>query len=279
MTIVAACLFAAGAYAQGGLPATVIEVTLDVEVQTIRTGPYARFAQKFFGVMAPLSDKRIATVSGASLDYSVHGQPAAAQPSAFGQPAGMQVVSHTKNLTEFVKVPIDRRDFTERPLEEAAREAAATIFALRKHRIELITGNAGENVFGAGLPAALAELDRLEEEYLSLFMGKQTRQTFRHTFAVTPEKGEATHVVCRFSPTDGVLSADDLSGSPILLEMKADAPPVAPAPAKQPKGAPAPVWKDFPAQVSCRLLEGMNQLAAARIPVNQMGYSLQIPAN
>ena len=88
-----------------------------------------------------------------------------------------------------------------------AQDAANAIFSLRRHRIDLVTGEAGENVFGAGLKAALEEIDRLEQEYLSLFLGKQFRQRIVREFSVVPSKDEPATVVCRFSDTAGLLSA------------------------------------------------------------------------
>ena len=64
------------------------------------------------------------------------------------------------------RLQADKNDMAVLALEDAAREAANTIFSLRRHRIELITGEAGENVFGEGLKAALAEIERLEQSYL-----------------------------------------------------------------------------------------------------------------
>lgn len=69
-----------------------------------------------------------------------------------------------------------------------AQDAANAIFSLRRHRIDLVTGEAGENVFGAGLKAALEEIDRLEQEYLSLFLGKQFRQRIVREFSVVPSR-------------------------------------------------------------------------------------------
>ena len=43
------------------LPRTTLKVTVEVEKESIRKGPYARYAQKFLGVMAPLADKDIYT--------------------------------------------------------------------------------------------------------------------------------------------------------------------------------------------------------------------------
>ena len=84
-------------------------------------------------------------------------------------------------------------------LEDAAREAANTIFSLRRHRIELITGEAGENVFGEGLKAALAEIERLEQSYLELFLGKRVVTTETRRYVVYPQSDKKQYIVCRFS--------------------------------------------------------------------------------
>ena len=59
------------------------------------------------------------------------------------------------------------------PGGEPAAQAAQSIFTIRKKRMDLITGDAGENVFGAGLKDALEALDAREQAYLELFLGKK----------------------------------------------------------------------------------------------------------
>lgn len=49
------------------LPRTTLKVTVEVEKESIRKGPYARYAQKFLGVMAPLADKDIYTITGGKI--------------------------------------------------------------------------------------------------------------------------------------------------------------------------------------------------------------------
>lgn len=129
-------------------------------------------------------------------------------------PDRCETVSYLDSDTSFVKVSVDRLSLVEKSPEAMAQDAANAIFSLRRHRIDLVTGEAGENVFGAGLKAALEEIDRLEQEYLSLFLGKQFRQRIVREFSVVPSKDEPTTVVCRFSNTAGLLPADDLSAGP-----------------------------------------------------------------
>ena len=150
-------------------PRTVLAVDVTAERDVTLSGPYARYAQKFLGVRAPLTDKISWAVTGASVALldpkACLDAPAPAQPSR-------TVMSHATSEDEFSRLQADKNDMTVLALEDAAREAANTIFSLRRHRIELITGEAGENVFGEGLKAALAEIERLEQSYLELFLGK-----------------------------------------------------------------------------------------------------------
>ena len=240
------------------LPRSVVRVQVVAERESVRVGPYARFAQKLLGVMAPLADKDIYTIQSATLCAAQEADPAevyaldnpdksplriydvtpegCVAASAAGQkplppawdcagplrgpvPDRCEAVSYLDSDTSFVKVSVDRLSLVEKSPESMAQDAANAIFSLRRHRIDLVTGEAGENVFGAGLKAALEEIDRLEQEYLSLFLGKQFRQRIVREFSVVPSKDEPATVVCRFSDTAGLLSADDLSGRPVLLEL------------------------------------------------------------
>ena len=155
-------------------PRTVLAVDVTAERDVTLSGPYARYAQKFLGVRAPLTDKMSWAVTGASVALldpkACLDAPAPAQPSR-------TVMSHATSEDEFSRLQADKNDMAVLALEDAAREAANTIFSLRRHRIELITGEAGENVFGEGLKAALAEIERLEQSYLELFLGKRVVTT------------------------------------------------------------------------------------------------------
>ena len=104
--------------------------------------------------------------------------------------------------------------------ENAARSAAAEIFRLRRQRLDLITGEAGENVFGAGLAAALEELHELENAYTELFLGKHSVVTETRRYTVTPSANRTSYIVCRFSMQTGVLPAGDLTGDMVLLQIR-----------------------------------------------------------
>ena len=184
-------------------PRTVLAVDVTVEKDVTLSGPYARYAQKFLGVRAPLTDKTGWAVTGAAVALldakACLDAPAPAEPSR-------RIMTYAAAEDEFARLQ--------------AREAANTIFSLRKHRLELITGEAGENVFGEGLKSALAEIERLEQNYLELFLGKRIVTTETRRYVVYPQADKKQYIVCRFSPAAGLLPESDLSGDMVLLQIE-----------------------------------------------------------
>lgn len=123
----------------------------------------------------------------------------------------------------FVRVPVHKTVIVEKSSEDKALEAAEFIFMLRKRRVELLNGDADFIAEGKAAEAVLAEISKLEQEYLSLFIGKRFEQTFTHWFDYTPKpNGNSATILFRFSPSKGVVSASDLSGSPVLITATPD---------------------------------------------------------
>jgi hypothetical protein len=251
---------------------TTIAVEIAVERQEIVAGPYARYAQKYLGVAAPLADKVLNQVTSVNmLDAKDMTQRDEVSASVSGS---VSAYSHMEPAEGFPRLTVDRISANAFSLEESAKRAADKIFELRRSRLDLITGNLGENVFGGGLEAALAEISRLEEQYLSLFLGREIRATETKQYRVTPAKGRLTYTVCRFSETDGLVPQDDLSGVPVVLELK----PVeeAQAPAVQTKPSSRAVAHLVPAEMVGRIiLEGV-ELASAQITVWQLGETVWV---
>lgn len=197
-------------------PRTVLAVDVTVDRDVTLSGPYARYAQKFLGLRAPLTDKTSYAVKSASVAlledgaYFVSDAPAATE---------QRVLSHSVATEEFARIQPDKTTMVVPQLEDAARDAANTIFSLRKHRLELITGEAGENVFGEGLESALAEIARLEQEYLELFLGKRVVTTQTRRYVVHPNADKKQYIVCRFNPSEGLLPENDLTGEIVLLQI------------------------------------------------------------
>jgi hypothetical protein len=105
-------------------------------------------------------------------------------------------------------------------LEECASEISQFIFNLRKRKYELITGDV-EIAFSSndGLKTALNEINKMENEYLSLFVGKTVKQEATYTYDVAPDSSQTSYAVFKFSTELGVQPASG-QGRTITLELR-----------------------------------------------------------
>lgn len=196
-------------------PSTSVAVDLIVEKEQTVVGPYARYAQKFLNMRGSLVDKTVYSLKGVKLAVTGGEDVIADAVPA----AEVTETSYMGSASEFAKVLPDRMNATAVSEEEAAANAAQAIFSIRKHRMDLITGEAGENVFGAGLKDALAALDAAEQEYLELFFGKRVVTTSVERVVVPMVEGVQSYAVARISSSAGVVAADAKDGDAVTLEV------------------------------------------------------------
>lgn len=248
-------------------PTTTLVVDLTVRQESITTGPYAKFAQKYFGVIAPLSDKNLYEITGVNIE-GVTSAASLDNPTPQAQPT-VNVTSHIATEEGFGKVQYDKTSFTTRTAEDTARDAAQAIFNIRKRRAELVMGDVGENVYGAGMSAALERLDEMENQYLELFFGKQIVSEYTVRLYLTPESGKDSYIICRFSDTQGVVSDTDLSGQPIMLELKGDGKTAAFGDSKS-RGKGEQEYA-IAENVTCKVTDGIRDYGKAVVPVFQFG--------
>lgn len=188
---------------------TTLKVKVVIEYDEFEAGPYARYAQKLLGTRASFVNRAEYRVVGADvalMDDNDHG--------------------FTQNFDRFEghsisdqKIQIDRMTTSEMSVESAARQAAETIFKLRKARLEMITGEQGEGVFGGGLESALREIERLESAYLELFYGRRALSYETRTYVLPVSSDNTSMTISRFSVDDGLVALDDLSGDIIFLNI------------------------------------------------------------
>ena len=80
-----------------------------------------------------------------------------------------------------------KTSWVDKSKEERADEAARQIRTIRESRMNLLTGYHEVN-FGESLVYMDKQLQKLEQQYLELFLGKERLMFEHHTFFVTPEK-------------------------------------------------------------------------------------------
>ncbi len=88
--------------------------------------------------------------------------------------------------TSFVRVPIISEQLEPKTLEKKAKEAAKLILEIRSDRYYISAGLLDPYPQDFDLKTALATLDKLEMDYLSLFIGKSYTQRYYREFFITP---------------------------------------------------------------------------------------------
>lgn len=192
--------------------------------------------------------------------------------------------SKVQHDSVFVRVPIQKDMIIEKNVEEKARDAADFIFMLRKRRADFLSVDADHNLNGEGLKIALDEINRLEREYISLFIGKSFSESSVHYFEYIPNQTEGeTSIIFRFSNSKGVLPSSDLSGNPILLKCLPD-----PLPESYEllfhsidleKGKPVSdvVYYRIPLSTYVNISDGKNDILIRRLSIYQYGPTVRIP--
>ena len=205
---------------------TTLVVDLTVECEEFEAGVYARYAQKYFGKRASLVSR---------MSYALVGGDVAVldAPSYYVAPANIVTESV---VTAGDKVMVDRLAADELTQEEAAKRAAERIFELRAARQDILLGEYGDGVYGAGLEAALREIERLENEYLKLFYGTRTVTTTSHRYIMPVSADMPNNVIARFNSEVGLLAKDNVAGDIVMVSVT---PSEMSYPASNPKGTVA----------------------------------------
>lgn len=186
---------------------TTLVVDLVVECEEFVAGDYARYAQKYLGKRASLVNRMSYSLVGA--DVAVLSEP---------EYYATQSVAEEKSVTTVGdEIAVDRLSTSELAQETAAKSAAERIFELRTARQEIILGEYGDGVYGAGLEAALREIERLEREYLQLFYGVRTVTTKHHRITLPVSADMPNVVIARFNSDEGLLQRDNITGDIVMV--------------------------------------------------------------
>ena len=174
----------------------------------------------------------------------------------------------------YERVAVNQSQVVEKSAEKKAAETAATIFKLRSMRMAIVTGDTDATYSGEAMAAAIAELLRMEEEYMSLFYGTTVETVQTMNFDVVPQadRKDQKYVAFRLSETEGLLPASDLSGRPIVLDLELDDLVATPS-ARGGDG----IYYRIPRTATARVLDGGQMLLQTRIPVYQLGETLTFP--
>ncbi len=180
-----------------------------------------------------------------------------------------------KKESAYNRVSVQQNMVVEKTLEQKAAETASTILDLRRQRLQIVTGDTDATYSGEAMGAAIEELARLEQEYMTLFTGYSEFQTQQMRFEVIPEAGRENqmYIAFRISDVNGLVPSDDMTGRPVVMEIQPQA--VEQVEAKRVNAEV--VHYRIPAICTVRIKNGTD-LLQARVPVYQLGQESSLPA-
>ncbi len=187
----------------------------------------------------------------------------------------------TRNGSAYDRIAVQQEVTVAKTIDKKAAETAAMIFSLRKKRIQIVTGDTDASYTGEAMGAALAEISRLENEYMTLFTGYSRTSVQKKRFDIIPQKDKNMYIAFRISDTEGLVAADNISGKPLVLELTPE-PVVLPNEEDGKKGKKTPknlVYATcrIPSVCTVKLLDGADVVFSARQPVSQMGVECVFP--
>ena len=163
--------------------------------------------------------------------------------------------------------------------KEIALSIISEIKKLRVAYFDLITGYQEVN-YGKTINYMIDELKALENEYLSMFVGKTNTETFTKTFYVIPKEGETTVVLGKFSNTEGFnakigenvkINFTDLSTGSIINKLSTDE--------IQNMTYNNKLFYRNPANVTIQVSCGDNVFYENRMKISQLGDVILLPMN
>lgn len=180
------------------------------------------------------------------------------------------------------KVHIDRR-WIEMASEDKAVEAANKITKIREARYNLLSGYQ-EIPYSAGTLAYMdKQLEEMENEYLSLFIGTSHTENLHYTFYIKPEAALSSQKipVFNFSERGGIKPASGAGGEVFSLQVKklssfGELQTIMDAREAQVPGKHGFYYR-IPVSVQFDLDFSGGLSASALIPVNQYGAVVSLP--
>ncbi|MDD3741184.1 MAG: DUF4831 family protein [Bacteroidales bacterium] len=117
----------------------------------------------------------------------------------------------------FQKIPVYNKVITSKEFEQKAEEAANYLIKIRKRKFKLMTGQFETETPIADVKSLIDELEKLEEEYLSLFIGKTVKIENVYNFKYTPLGNSKEEKIVMFYLSDefGIVENEISNSEPV----------------------------------------------------------------
>ena len=163
----------------------------------------------------------------------------------------------------------------EKSMEAKAKEVADKIFEIRDNKYRILVGDTDATYSGEAMKATIDALNKLENDYLSLFNGYSEFDTQAASFELIPAVQESQmYIAFRISDSEGLVPADNLNGNPYIVQLVVEE--VAGESLDTRSKNPV-IYYRIPAICSVKLTDGAATLLQARVPVYQLGSLAAYP--
>jgi hypothetical protein len=289
------------------LPQTQLRFKITAEKIIKKTGPLYRYSERFIGIKEVILKNEVSyrikkieleTVSQPDPDqyyqvsYTGKGFVPPLQLREDGCIAAYNttpvatnnedeiIVTHKEALdTSFKYTPYLEDQLVVNSTAKMAEEAAKFIYRIRDNRASLISGEL--NYFpsdGRALSISLKEMDRLEKDFLALFLGKQAKEDVVFTLDFLPQSEVSRSLFFRFSQFKGVVDKTDLSGSPYYISVQLKTDNIA-ANDTLNKVINHGLFYRVPAKALVKLSDGTNTVFTSEATIAQFGSVLSLPSS
>ncbi len=197
-----------------------------------------------------------------------------------------------KTDTSSVKIPVTKRYTVVKSTELKAEEAANFIIKIRKRKFKLISGMYEKFPDGEAVGRMIKELDKLEKDYLSLFIGKTIETKKEYTFSYIPDESLMTNqsILFYFSSDNGILinknyinrtvANKQISGYPIIIDVEnLNLTNKLKRESYEPDFQTNGFFYRIPDYGNVRIINGNKVIASKKILIAQFGKLCSLPSN
>lgn len=232
------------------LPQTVIRVRIEAELSIKKAGPYYKYSNKYLNLSDVITENsktwKIVSADIETIGNADNSRRFKITSSGCNLPAvNLESDGHILGINlpfkhgrhkdidqscdkqsrdikdiSFDDIRLDKSILTKTSTASMAEETAITIYKLREKRMALLGGDESTILNDEGsYKQVLKQLEKQEDDLLSLFVGKEEIIKVVKYFDVTPNPtGESSVVLLRFSESEGFLNAMDLAGKPVYVD-------------------------------------------------------------
>jgi len=303
------------------LPRSGVRVQVQAVKETFRPGPYAAYAEQMLGIKNVrnkaavnwvVEDIKIEVFSEPDPEqvFKASGSSASlVNLSADGCLAGINSKASSDKKKDVVTNRVGQKNkfsdnslfeyFTDSPLytagdstnnyrpvkladEQKISKAAQKVLECRRIQYEIAAGLVDElHPDGEAYKVSLKELKEIEEDFLSLFVGKSSYDKETYGFDYVPKSGGKSEAIFRISDENGIVPANDLSGKPVMIEFEIDKDLAQKytgmAKSDNPAAGQSGVYYRIPGRAMVKIINDMNVVATTRATIAQFGAIAPVP--